>query len=65
LTEEYWITFASLPARQLARTLTMVRSRGSKQPLPRISSLSIAGRIGKEEENVRKCIAYAAERLSC
>jgi sugar phosphate isomerase/epimerase len=65
LTDGYWVTFAALPASQLARTLAMVRGRGSKQPLPKISSLSIAEQIAAEEKNVQKCIAYAAERLSC
>jgi sugar phosphate isomerase/epimerase len=65
LANRYWATFASLPARQLARSLATVRDRGSKQPLPRISSLSVVEQIAKEEANVRKCIAFAAQRLHC
>ena len=65
LTDGYWVTFASLPARQLARTLTMVRDHAGKQPLPRISHLSVAEQIAVEEKNVQKCIAYAAEHLDC
>lgn len=65
LSEGYWVTFAAMPARQLARSLAMVRRHTGKQPLPRISRLGIADQIAVEEKNVQKCIAYAAERLSC
>ena len=32
---KYWTTFESLPARELARSLAMVRDKAWKKPLPR------------------------------
>jgi sugar phosphate isomerase/epimerase len=63
LTESYWVTFPELPARDLARTLAMVRSHASKQPLPRISRLSPEEQIAAEDQNVRLCVTYARDRL--
>jgi sugar phosphate isomerase/epimerase len=60
LTEQYWAT-ATASGRDLARTLTMVRKH--KQQLPRISSRDKKEQITVEEENVRKSLAYARERL--
>jgi len=64
LTEGYWPTFDSLPGRDLARTLVMVREKQSGQPLPRISHLSPEEQIKLEDDNVRQCLAYANEHLN-
>ena len=61
-TEKYWTTFATLPGRDLAMMLTTVKNKASK-PLPRVSHLSPEEQLRVEEENVRKCVAYAAEVL--
>ena len=42
---KYWATFADLPAKELARTLSMVRAKAAKQPLPRISNLSMEDKL--------------------
>jgi sugar phosphate isomerase/epimerase len=67
LTKKYWVTFddsySPLPGRDLARTLAMVRANRPKQPLPIISQLSFPDQVKAEEENNRKCIAYAREHL--
>jgi sugar phosphate isomerase/epimerase len=63
LTESYWATFAELPARHLARALTMVRDHPPSRPLPRISGLSQAEQLRIEDENVRRCLAFAHEHL--
>jgi sugar phosphate isomerase/epimerase len=60
LTDQYWAT-ATASGRDLARTLTMVRTR--KQELPRIRGKSKKEQIAIEEENVRKSLAYAREHL--
>ncbi len=59
LTEGYWITFAELPARHLARALSFVRSHPPRQPLPRISHLKPEEQLRAEDENVRRCLAFA------
>ena len=63
LTDRYFATFAELPARHLARTLSMVRSHPPRSPLPRISSLAASEQIRVEDANVSHCVAYAREKL--
>ncbi len=61
LTDKYWATSASVPGRDLARTLALVRKH--KQALPRISDRSQKEQIAVEEDNVRKSLAYARKHL--
>lgn len=63
LTEKYWATFADVPGRALAGTLRMVRANASAEPLPRVSHLSLDEQIEREEENVKKSLAYARDHL--
>jgi sugar phosphate isomerase/epimerase len=63
LTERYWTTFGDVSGRDLVRTLALVRERASQQPLPRVSGLSPAEKLEREDQNVRRCIAYAREHL--
>ena len=59
LTEKYWATFGTLPGLHLARTLSMVRAHSSRRPLPRVEGLTVEERLGREDENVRRCLDYA------
>jgi hypothetical protein len=61
---KYWATFADLPAKDLARTLAMVRAKAPKQPLSRISQLSMEDKLSREDENVRESLKFAREHLS-
>ena len=63
LRDKYWATLAAVPGRDLARMLRMVRGNGPKQPLPRVSHLPLDEQIQREEENVRKCLSFAGDRL--
>ncbi len=63
LTKKYWATFANLPGRHLADTLRLVRMHAAKEPLPRVSGLSQEEKLKREDENVRRCLSYARERL--
>jgi sugar phosphate isomerase/epimerase len=63
LTEKYWAALGDVPGANLARTLRLVRARG-RQDLPRISHLPLDEQYQREDENVRKCLAYAREHLS-
>jgi len=64
LTEKYWATFADVPGRDLARTLRTVRRGASPQPLPRVSGLSLKEQVEREDENIRKSLVYARDRLN-
>jgi sugar phosphate isomerase/epimerase len=62
LTEKYWAALGDVPGANLAQTLRMVRARG-KQDLPRVSHLPLEEQYQREDENVKKCLAYARENL--
>jgi sugar phosphate isomerase/epimerase len=63
LTDDYWATFADVPGRDLARTLTLVRDHKPRKPLPRIKGLAPDEALRVEEDNVRRSLAYAKEHL--
>jgi len=63
LTAGYWVTFPDLPGRHLARTLSLVRDHPPSQPLPRISPLSPGEQLRAEDENIRRCLAFARDQL--
>lgn len=62
LSDQYWAT-ATASGRDLARSLRMVRQHKPAQPLPRIRERNTKEQIVIEEENVRKSLAYAREKL--
>lgn len=64
LTPKYWATFESLPGINLANALARVRQHAAQQPLPVIASLPQAQKVSLEDDNVRRCFAYARERLN-
>ncbi|HEY2157474.1 MAG TPA: sugar phosphate isomerase/epimerase family protein [Isosphaeraceae bacterium] len=63
LGDRYWATFSDLPARHLARSLAHVRAHPPKAPLPRIARLAPEERLRAEDDNIRRCLAYAKEGL--
>jgi len=63
LTDQYWVTFPERGGADLARTLTLVRSRAPAEPLPQVSGLEEPTRREQEEDNVKQCLAYARDTL--
>ena len=61
LTPRYWATADSVPGRDLARMLTVVRKH--KQSPPVVSKLPKEQQIAIEEKNVRRCLEYARKNL--
>lgn len=59
----YWTTLESLPAKYLAHTLSLVRHNPSKEPLPQVADKPPADRVAYEDENVRRCLAFAKGNL--
>ncbi len=64
LDDRYWATFPDLPARHLARMLSWVRGHAPTRPLPRTSGLGPEERTRAEDDNIRRCLDYARDRLS-
>jgi sugar phosphate isomerase/epimerase len=64
LTPRFWTTLSDVSGSELARTLRFVRGNArERQALPRVSHLPEEEQIRIEEENIRKCLCYASERL--
>lgn len=64
LSEDYWTTFATMPASDLARTLRMVRQHPHPTALPRVTPLSTNERLAVEEKNVVASLAYGKRKLA-
>jgi len=64
LGEKYWATLGDVPGVDLARALQYVRAHTRDEAaLPNIDKLSLEEQVKLEEQNVRKCLRYAAEHL--
>jgi sugar phosphate isomerase/epimerase len=63
LTPGYWATFPGRPAADLAAAMTRVRLHPPRQPLPRTAGKSPAEQLAFEEENNRKSLSWAREKL--
>ena len=65
LSEKYWATLGDVPGVTLARAMRYVRTHaGDKDTLPNIDNLSVDEQVKLEDQNVRKCLRYAAEHLN-
>ncbi len=64
LTPVYWATLDRLPGKQLAAALAMVRKHAAKQPLSKVSGLTLEKKLEAEEQNVRLCLDYARQQLN-
>jgi sugar phosphate isomerase/epimerase len=63
LTPPYWVTFADLPGRDLARTLALVRKHQTRHPLAQVSGMAREQQLDLEGRNVESSLAYAREHL--
>jgi len=63
LTPGYWATFPERSGRHLAHTLSTVRQKAARQPLPRVDHLDKEAQLRLEEDNVRQCLAYSRTNL--
>ena len=62
LAESYWPTFPNVPARDLAKTLGLVRAHAASH-LPSISTLPLAEQAAVEHETVVRSLEYARTEL--
>jgi 3-oxoisoapionate decarboxylase len=63
LTQKYWVTWPDRSGASLARTLAMVRAHRANRPLPEPGHFERESRLSLEENNVRRCLAYARTEL--
>jgi len=64
LTEEYWNVFEGVSGKYLANTLSMVKEKASKTPLPSVAGLTAEQRLEFEEQNNLACLKYSASQLN-
>ena len=63
LTDGFWATLPDTPARELARTLAIVKNRPYPRPFVAVSQLTIEQQLRLELEYLESSLAYARERL--
>ena len=63
LTKKYWATFDGVSGRELADARARVRRSAARKPIPRVSDLPVEKQLAAEDDNVRRCLEYAAEHL--
>jgi hypothetical protein len=63
LTQKYWVTFSERNGRFLARTIATVKANPARRPLPKVEALRPEERLQLEVDNVKRCLAYARDRL--
>jgi len=53
-----------VPGSDLARTLRYVRENASPERLPKVNHLPLDELVKLEEANIKRCLAFAKERLN-
>lgn len=62
-TPGYWASFGGMNSDRLVDALARVKKNSTGKPLPQTGGLGAAQQLELEEQNVRKCLAWAASRL--
>lgn len=63
LTPGFWETLPSVSAKEVARTMQMVRQRSFSTDLPTVSQLNDQQRLAVEEENILESLRYSQSHL--
>jgi sugar phosphate isomerase/epimerase len=62
-TDLYWVTYAKRDEARVAKFENTVLKRASAKPLPNITGLSAEQALAAEDDNLRRCAAYAKQTL--
>ncbi|MFT4734266.1 MAG: sugar phosphate isomerase/epimerase [Arcticibacterium sp.] len=63
LTEDYWTTFGDRPAKDLIKSIKMLKENYSEKALQRVSKNSFGEQLAKEEANQIACLNYSRTEL--
>jgi len=63
LKDEFWVTLQDAPARDLARIMRVVKTRGSQKPFVNVTELPVSQQLALESSNVTKSLTYARDYL--
>lgn len=61
-TKQYWEVFPDRNGKYLAQTVKLVNENTSRKPLPEIANLGAPERVKYEEDNIKACIRYVADK---
>jgi hypothetical protein len=62
-TDLYWVTYARRDEARIAKFENTVLKKASAKPLPKIAGLSAEQALAAEDDNLRRCAAYAKQTL--
>ena len=63
LKDDFWLSMPYVPARELARTMRLIGTRGAQKPFVQPSTLPVQQQLALEASNVRQSLAYAHDQL--
>ena len=63
LKDEFWATLPDTPARELARTLRVIKTQAAPSPFVLVSKLSVDEQLALELRNVQQSLTYARGHL--
>lgn len=63
LRNDFWTTLPDTPARDLARTVRLLKTRSAPKPFVLVSKLPPAQQLALELKNIQQSIEYAREKL--
>lgn len=63
LDDQYWASHEKRDALKIETFKTSVLSKASMKPLPKISGMSSQRMLAVEDDNIRRCVAYAKRTL--
>ena len=63
MTNDYWVTLPDTPARELIRTMQVLKSQFYPKPFVLVSKLSLKHQLVFELHNVQQSLVYAGDKL--
>ena len=63
LDDKYWASYEKRDTAKIEKFKTSVLSKAWTKPLPKISGMSSQRMLAVEDDNIRRCVAYAKRTL--
>jgi len=63
LDDKYWVTHEKRDEARIEKFKANILSKAAKAPLPKISGMSSQRMLAVEDDNIRRCVAYAKRTL--
>jgi sugar phosphate isomerase/epimerase len=63
LEDKYWVTYEKRDEAKIQKFKANTLSKAAKTPLPKVSGMSSQRMLAVEDDNIRRCVAYAKRTL--